>query len=155
MPGGAERREHKWLISPTRFLRKEGRRIFWITRITVNVRGLKDEIAISSTHEPMTLAGYADPTRLSTYAQIFRESPTPSADVAARALTPLALGQALGPDAVQSWLIPSYARNPREVCKGRSVFDVIWSVAVSTARKMTRPKLEDLQFIETVWDSNS
>jgi hypothetical protein len=40
----------------------------------------------------------------------------------------------------------------KEAAKGRTALEVDWSVAVSTSRTLSAPRIEGLKFIETVWD---
>ena len=36
--------------------------------------------------------------------------------------------------------------------KGRSTFEITWSVAVTTAGKFSSPRIESIEYIETLWE---
>jgi hypothetical protein len=60
------------------------------------------------------------------------------------------------PDPEPTGLFPSLfepTNYQREVvASGKSVFEVTWSVSVSTTQKFSNPKIESVQHIETVWE---
>ncbi len=38
------------------------------------------------------------------------------------------------------------------VTNGKSIFEITWSVSVSTTQKFSNPKIESIQHVETIWE---
>ena len=159
LPSGATRRENgKWYISSPRFIKKEAQRVYWITRISVEAEAYKYLGAGSrftlgtgqsegsivsggwSSHrlespssiriEPEEASGglYSFPSRIErTGGEMFAISPGSSIGLA----TP--------------W-------GKTRIATGKSIFEVTWSVSVSTNKRFTAPKIENMEFIETSWE---
>lgn len=39
------------------------------------------------------------------------------------------------------------------ITKGKTVFDIRWSVSLSTNNKLTRAVIDEIKYIDTVWDT--
>ena len=59
------------------------------------------------------------------------------------------------PDTIESLLAHASAKEPtsdKVIAKGKTIFDIIWSVSVSTTEKFSKPKMESIEFIENIWE---
>jgi hypothetical protein len=155
VPSGASRRSNtRWLIAAPRFVRKEARRVFWATRITVEATAFARVPAPRFEHPPSTdaeipgsaglLAAASSYLSDSARAKMLRSITEPPP-----ASPPAEAGHSL------SVLMNSYANlfgQEREVAKGRTALEVDWSATVTTARSLSAPRIEELRHVETVWD---
>ena len=51
----------------------------------------------------------------------------------------------------ETFITSDLGGKPKVVASGRAVYDVHWSTVINTARKLTKPQVQDIQFIEVVW----
>lgn len=147
-PGATRRSNERWLIAAPRFLRKEGQRVFWASRITIE--------ATAFAHVPPPRVELWPAAGAETLASI-----KPSSIVTSESASVKLSGgiRGLFPTVTASELSPSFW-NPygsvlgeeKEVAKGRTALEVDWSVAVSTSRALSAPRIDGLRFIETVWN---
>lgn len=138
LPAGADRRENDatWYIFDPRFLKKQGQRIHWATRVEVGTRALKREI-----ESPL----------LATFRAILGAQ-------AALKLPPSETRRELGPTSPLPSLgtggQPASLEEAKEtvVAKGKSIFSVTWSAVVTATKKFRLPKIEGIEFAETQWE---
>jgi hypothetical protein len=124
-----------WFVAGPRFVGKHGQRVTWATRVTVEAKALKHVPGTSLTINAAPPTGlWATTTPTPTNLYITSEQPqllTGLFDLGAH----------------------KSAMTEELVATGKTVFEVTWSVAVSTARKLSSPRVEELTFVETTWSS--
>lgn len=160
LPADATRRENgKWYISSPRFIKKEGQRVFWVTRISVEAAAYKYlSIGSSLTLDAGQIKGGIQSGsllsgRLQSPSSI-RVEPEgaysglyglPSRIGAPSGQLFVSTGSPVGLDA--PW-------NKTRIATGKSIFEVTWSVSVSMDQRFTAPKVENIEFIETSWEKD-
>jgi len=163
LPKGADRRENgTWYISSSpRFVRKDGQRVYWISRISVEGKAYKYVTApviaasrISLNTEGLVLSNdqYTGGGVVIGQTTIQASQPTiqlssPSIRSSQRDL--FNQQYALSPGLVT---LPTTPERESLIASGKTVFEVAWSVSVSTNQKFSAPKIEDIKFVETLWE---
>ena len=163
-PRGATRRDNgMWRISTPRFVRKEGQRVYWTSQVTVEGKAYKQVQSAVATAASVDIEGYLyqpylDPNVISLPGLAQSDMYAPGAYAPGvspyRAGSPVAmpayLGQLLGSRSLE---FSETGVSRALVAKGRTVFEVIWSVSISTKRKnFSGPKIEDIRFVEISWE---
>jgi len=128
-PKGCETRDNgTWYIGGPQFIKKEGQRIFWATRITVEAKAYNN---------------------LKEQTQELGKEPV-------RRLSELGLGMA--PPSQRRGLLSLLGASEQEkilVTEGSTIFEVDWSISVTTTTKsLSKQKIENIKFVETVWDQD-
>ena len=167
LPVGANQRNNlTWRIGLPSFIKKEKQRVFWATRIKVEC------ITYEYRYEPsVNLGTYGSygtqdigPTGpiLSDYT-IESMGPTGPAGPTGPSVDDWMLGQSgvsgtiSGPGGVVpsgpvstpgSWLP---MKRLKIQTSGETVFEVLWSVVITTKGKFTSPKIEEIDYVETIW----
>ena len=147
-------------IAPPQFLKKEQQRVHWSSRITFTANAYKYAASASTA------------SKLNDYLHALRAKPGPEAVDALGAGaystgTPFSNFLGLGaapPTGLAAGSVPSFitATSPSLldftaegtktlVKKGRTVFEVAWSTTVSSNKKLVRPKIDGISFVETIW----
>ncbi|MDP1924969.1 MAG: PIN domain-containing protein [Thiobacillus sp.] len=123
LPEGAESRESDGItISHPQFIKKEGQRISWNTRIRFKAKTFRLESSISDTPGLDSLPVSTD--------------------------SPAKVGIGLLANALRLY----GSKEKKLFKTGATIFDVKWSVTVDAKRKLLRPDIEQIAFSETVWD---
>lgn len=166
VPQGADERVNKsWFISVPRFMKKEGQRVFWATKITVAAEAYRSPTVF-------TYAWPSSASEVGTLPDISGFGPSGE----------LFLGEIKGkPPEEESWLtLPASITpnigaasiinvraggisnvgpmgigavpNKELVSKGEAVFEVVWSVVLTTKRNFKFPKIESINHIMTNWE---
>lgn len=145
-PRATTREVGKWFVSPPRFVNKQGQRIYWATRISIESKATRFE----STQPIYTGLGLALP---------YLPSSTTEEQ---EALNLLGLGE-LSEKPVSTVITPAtglatLSSDPPSLVKaivvnGKTEIEVEWNVSVSVAQRFSKPKIESINFIETVWDT--
>jgi len=161
LPAGAERYDvEKWTISRPQFVKKEAQRIYWTTRFKARFKALKSiprpviggysnvvGPLLSAQQEPAIKVGTGRglaslAASLPNLSEGFRStylSTFGKADLISALSSPLSLASvALADDQV--------------VAFGTADLDVSWSLLVTTAGKLTKPRVQSVDFVEVVWD---
>jgi hypothetical protein len=171
IPQKADTRENgTWSIHPARFVKKERQRVFWVNRISVEAKAYKYTEGEKAQVVPSSFGG---PTDLDLQLQA---SPSINlGDISRSVWTPQVEGKFIFPGSTQfgpklkagssgqylisepsspdNWLyLPTINREKTLVANGKTVFDVIWSVAVSTTGKFSNPRIELIEHVETLWE---
>jgi hypothetical protein len=150
IPTGAEARSVvNWLIHSPQFVKKDGRRVFWATRISVN----SEAFVYEPLAEPQREVGTAPP--LSGLSGLMVGKSTPSLGKP-MTLAEAALGYvppSTAASAVANWLsgFTPEPRQKRVVLLGKSTFEITWSILVSTRKIFSSPRIDEIKFIETTW----
>ena len=153
----AERTNHGWFIQAPNFVKKSGQRTFWNTRVRVEAEVFKwSEDTIL---QPLSIGDYQSSRGLgSTLGDITLRPAgaiTPG-DITLRppgAITPGIYGisgindYSLG----YSSIVPEVKNVKRKVGSGNTMFDVLWSVLVTTRKELRNPKVEDIKLVGTYW----
>jgi len=156
-PDGADLREHgTWKIGPPRFVKKRRQRVFWATRVSVEAKAYKWTTRYV---EPYYASGLLGPTM-----------------AGIQSIDSPALGPYILPDQVNigGWgtgdvgfapgvweakgIFPNMLGDQstqsvkKLVSSGKSVFEVHWSVTITTTGKFTSPNVESVEHVGTNWD---
>jgi len=160
LPKGATSRENgTWHIAPPSFLQKTGQRVRWLTTIKIDADGYNVEL-----REPSGLL--LTPAVPLEFSQLIgplggipATKPPGGLVLGGPAAQPLSVG-GLGADLGSRCLYrsafqygPVESTNARkvQVAEGYTLFHVTWSVIVTANAKLTRPKIENLEWKETRW----
>lgn len=136
-PSTVFRRNKTWQIEQPNFSRKEGRRIFWTSRIEIEL-------------EAGTVTRQDEPKNMVSLSSLLGSDTAPLA-------TPLSPPFGLP----TSWFQPvtspqnalsSYALLAPETRvvthKGQDIFEVLWSTEVTMSRELKKPNIEDIRHVE-------
>lgn len=131
-----------WWISAPIFKKKERQRVHWITHISVDATLSRYEYQVPS-------LGLLSGSPLS---QPIPPRSSSLLSIAQRLAAPASTG--LLPSKTSPSLAESLAVQPRkiEVNKGKTSFEVYWSVNITQNKRLTSPKIEKIQFGGTKWD---
>lgn len=138
-PSGADRRENgTWFIGPPGFVKKEGQRITWSTTVEVEAKAFKRQ-----------------PTAFRGGLRLLSEGPSV---LGLGSLLPPTLSPERGEqkEDINRRLMDLFTGKTAEealVAEGRSFFAVIWSHLVSTNQKFRSPKIDDIRFLKTDWET--
>jgi hypothetical protein len=139
IPKGATNRHNGfWHINPPKFMRKDGQRIWWTTLIRIETKASR--IAAGKVHLPafvgktFPLLGelpYYSPSGKSWQTQLFEETQTTVSSGSW-------VGH-LGGDTVTTH-------------EGGDIYEVVWSSEITTAKGLRRPRIEEINHVETKWE---
>ncbi|GEM_PF-1110912 len=149
-----------WRIGQSLFIKKQRQRVFWVNRISVDAETYRD-IATSNYKfaplepvEPVSFWPGKD-----TNAIVY---PTPASTQYFSAYPPLRLSSFATqenesitlrqPDYDASHTTLTDSKEKVLVKKGKTIFEVTWSVAVTTNGRLSAPRIESIDFIETIWE---
>lgn len=132
LPPAATRRENgTWYIHKPRFLKKNGRRVYWATKIDVAAQAFQPStdwsVALSSRQSLADLLKLNQPAL---------KNPEPLA--------------AENPAFTSGGTVP-LGPSDTLMTEGYSQFEVQWSVLVKTNRQLHKPELEGIDFVENKW----
>jgi len=145
LPAGAQRREGGgWYIIAPRFVKKEGQRVHWVTAINTEAKAF----TIPSTVVP---GAYGELLNILSGKQLL--SPSLGSSYLGSLGASVGAGMGSGPNLTVGQALGTLANAPeRQIAKGTSIFEVSWSVLVSTAGKFRDARIDDLKFIRTTWE---
>ena len=152
-PSGAESRSSDGIriTTPPEFLKKEGQRVFWSTKVTFKATASRIEY---SSFEPQQSIFAANTSGLGAASIAL-----PSGVGVMGSSSPYILGtsSAAGPYSANVYGTSSQLADvklPKSVVvrTGRSVFEVMWSAQVNQSKKLSKPKTVEITFVETTWD---
>jgi hypothetical protein len=152
LPAGADKYEvDKWTIGAPGFVKKQRQRIYWATRFEGSLHALK------SAPRPdwitggtgFTLADFSNlnPSNLIMYGGGYPATAVPISAFAERTRPTEGFVQPIG-----SVLAGG---EDKIIAHGTATLNAVWSLAVTTSGKLTKPQLESVDFIEIVWTSAS
>lgn len=152
-----ERTNHGWFIQAPNFVKKSGQRTFWNTRVRVEAEAFK-----WSEETILRPLGMGD-------SQLSGGVGLPLGDVTLKPLGAITLGDVTLPPTrgITSGNYGIYGINDyrlgfpssvaevknvkRKVGSGNTIFDVLWSVLVTTRKELRNPKVEDIKLVGTYW----
>ena len=172
LPSGAERYTvDEWTINPPRFVSKQGQRIFWSTRFQARLKAVKSPPAVEWQRASIIPTGSIESPTIDSYVLGSTGlSPTVDSLLGPTGPSPTVNSYVLGPTGLSptaniiGWKSPSTSgwvpavagilggENDQLVGYGTALLDVSWSLAVATSGTLTKPRLESVSYIETVWD---
>lgn len=147
LPSGADEREQgTTYIGPPRFVKKEGQRIFWVNRISVEVKAYKYESSPSTVSNIFGTSGLGlTPSYLSSPG-IGLQTHTPK-------LSSLILASIIDKSKVDIGSFPIIAGGKSLYKTGKIIFEVTWSVSVTRIKEsLSKPKIESVRYVEAVWE---
>lgn len=154
LPSGAERYVvDKYVIGTSAFLKKEGQRIHWSTRLDLRLRAMRS--FPRDTWASTSNVYMAPQTSASSITVPWVGNPSSnSLTLGAMMSPPLTL--TTRPVAEATWQVGNVtlgdAASEQQVGRGVASVDVMWSVAIATSGKLVKPQLEGVTFVEVVWE---
>jgi len=163
VPAGADSRENgTWYVGKPRFMKKEGRTVYWVSRIEVEATAYRFERR-PRTPAPQSLSMTSTTSAFGT-GQVF----IPNASFSQAPPLPLSVSSGITSSAPlyaepgspgftvyppSGGLLDLIYEVERKVFKkGFTVLEVEWSVRVNQHKKFSASKIEDLRFVETSWE---
>jgi hypothetical protein len=151
------RTDGTWYISAPNFARKEGRRIFWSSRLEIDV-----EAGVATMEEPKGIVPYGGPApsygnanTLGSYDPRGLLQSGGYSNLASAASYAGADSLASVPEALRnldwSWLAGTRGvlSSKRVVThKGRDIYEILWSAEVNMAKDLKKEKIEEIRHIE-------
>lgn len=148
--GTAFRNNRSWFIDSPNFSRKEGRRIFWKSRIDLKVEA--GIIKSASEQQGSVFVQNLEP--LSATHVVTSPQQNPTQFTLANLASPAALiqawglGEGYGLGSVQ--IQPTFGK--RVVTHlGHDIFEVLWSTDVSMSKELKKPVVDDITHVELRW----
>lgn len=168
VPKGAEERVNKvWFIKAPRFVKKEGQRVFWATRITVECEAYKYAEAAEfywtsaaseiGTMPDLTIYG---PTGDVYTGEIKGKTPDEADLWITQAGSTSSFGGmniAGGPNWENVGYTSPYmynvgGRTKELASKGQTIFEIVWSVILTTKRNFASARVESINYVATNWE---
>jgi hypothetical protein len=151
-PAGTMRRSNgTWQVTPPRFVRKEGQRMFWASRFSIEAKAYKQIPGQPAALENLTGINLAASynTLWPTGAILGGSIPGAAGNVPA---FPTGL-YAGGVPQLEGVKLSSLLGNETLAATGKTVVDVNWSASVNVKGAFSKPKIESIEFVETTWES--
>lgn len=135
VPEGAGRRTNgQWFIYKPTFVRKDGQRVFWSTRIEIECEARKKAEEINWTNLGRgAVGGLGDFGSLAV-------APSKKSSSFSEALRMVGTTPGI------------FSSLPSVAYKGRDSFSVGWSSELTTSTGLRKPRIEELKHLETRWD---
>jgi hypothetical protein len=157
LPAGASRRRRTTTaIAPPRFVRKEKQKIYWASRIELRSEAVAPLEYIISAPNNAFVSGLLSEARMPAQTSISFEPYGVQWPNAYKV-----------PDSIRGWYDvssnlgfggkvsstePAAISSDTVVGKGTSVFEVVWTVVVTTKQKLNHPTVESISYVGTEWD---
>lgn len=156
-PGTDKRQNGTWFIAHSGFIKKIDQRFYWATRINVEINAIKSESVESYAIQypylspQYHLLGWQPSIDIPTLQNLIQQelnsqqtTKLPNVSHGSKSI-----------DAISSVSTSSISKpllGVQKVIKGKSVFEVKWSVFISTTQKFSKAKIESINFIENIWE---
>lgn len=150
IPEGADRRENgAWIISTPGFLKKERQRVTWISPVEVEIKAFKFEwqsAGYSGWVEPSRIRSFTIPSQFPITGRVL--------DPAIRnaAVAGISTISTIGYSAPAERILHSVGPE-KVIAEGRTYFEVTWSHILSTNQKFRLPRIDDIRFVKTAWET--
>ena len=146
---GQYRENGMWYVIPPNFFKKEGQRVYWLTSISVKAEIyrdllLNDPFPSAESSGGLGLTGVFSPSGTGSSSLGLSSSQTPS--------TAVSTLRDITEHPTRKGLLSASRYEKRKERNGRSFFEVLWSVQVSQNGRISKARIEKIEFIETVWD---
>jgi hypothetical protein len=163
-PVGADWRSNgTWQIAPPRFLKKDGQRVFWASRLSIAASIYKE-----SPQQPLAYEHFFPRSLLTGNETMYGlgKLPTPGENLSIGSSTKLVGslvptlvyggGSAYGAPVVPQMTsvnINTFAGEQRLTATGKTIIEVNWSVSVNIKGVFSKSKIDSIEFIETIWEN--
>jgi PIN domain-containing protein len=138
----------KWLINTPRFLKKQGQRLSWISRIDARVKAVK-MVQYTSWPQPSKIIL---PSSGSEKSPLVGTTNLPPISFPSNvSISNLGFGQPSEAAFYGGGLL-SFPEQQQSVASGVATLDVTWSVSVTTKSVLKSPKLDGVAFVDIVWE---
>jgi hypothetical protein len=154
LPDGATRRSNgTWQLSHPRFVKKDGQRMFWVSRFSIQAKAYK-EIPNQITSETLSGLNIATPYNIASSYNVLPATTIFGLSNPVVSANPPTIpkgfyGGGFGEAYTGSVKLIG---NDTLVASGKTLVDASWSASVSVKGIFSKPKLESIDFIETVWE---
>jgi len=155
LPEGASSRVNGgWFIYSPNFVKKTGQTVYWSTRVEIKLKAYKSKETPYAS--PMTTITTTAPysavvNPLLPGAETVLSITQPQSDISlAEASKNVLLGD--DPYARRARLVDLMGPQRVLTHEGTEIFDVLWSVQVTTADKLMRPRIREIQHVEARWE---
>jgi hypothetical protein len=159
IPKGAdERRNGEWIIGAPTFVKKDGQRVSWATRIKIEANAYKqvaNKIYFTSGTIPTTIT-YPDVSALNNLGITYTPNTTISGSIDLGSASTVSFNP-------QNWSTANIASSASSsignvtydkelFAKGETVIQVLWSILVTTRKNFRTSKIEKIEHISTNWE---
>lgn len=152
-PGSSIRSNGTWSVSGPNFVKKTGPRIQWASRIEIETKASK--VASQSPVIAPALSKLAlqhGPSEMD--AALF---PSAADFLRSGSAAPNILGSAVPLSTLANVSQPSYnalwySQSTIQTHKGTDVYEILWSVDISSRRELRRPKIDDIRHVALTWE---
>jgi len=159
LPEGAERRGNEaWVIASPQFVRKEGQRVTWISQVRLEHGAYKTVYTAlaptTGSYPSGTLPGIISGSPGTIFPTAFTGGSVPVYSTGV--ISASSPGQVPYSGQPFSGIYGSYYTPqliPRDLLieTGRTIFEVEWSVVVTSTEKLKDPRIEDIRLIQALW----
>jgi hypothetical protein len=149
--GTAFRSDSTWLINRPNFARKVGRRIFWTSRIEIDVEAGNVTIEPESGAPSLHVGEGIMMPSISHGLGSFQAPWQGTMNISYNPSSPTSVLNSLWGGGTT--VIPSVNRVVTQ--KGRDVYEVLWSTEVTLAKELKKALIEDTKHIEIIWQPTS
>jgi hypothetical protein len=155
-PEGTDSRSNgTWYVPSPRFLKKEGQRVFWATRFSIETKAYKE-----ISRQPPLAYEHMIPGSIFSGPGKAYSLPTPSVPVENPPVNLVGVsvpsrwygGAPIMPQ-VTVGNLSLLAGDQRLAATGKTVIDVNWSVSVNIKGAFSKPKIDSIEFVETTWEN--
>lgn len=150
-PEGTSRRSNStWQLAHLRFVRKEGQRMFWASRFSIEAKAYKElpsqDIAWESA-PGINVASSYNTLWSPTVPTLWKGIPATVVNVSGSPTE--YYGKIAHTGGVK---VSSLFDTETLAATGKTVIDVTWSASVNVKGVFTKPRIEAIDFVETMWD---
>lgn len=148
LPAGADRYVVTgYTIATPQFVKKDRQHVHWSSRVDVKLNATKSvPLAVATTtFDPNSLIAPKNLTFLSEPISPSKVTIQGGSDWVSNLWKAYPSKVTISPD------LFSPPAAPQIVSSGRAAYDVNWSTTLNTARKLTRPQIDSIQFVEVRW----
>ncbi|SRR6266481_161447 len=145
-----------WHLTPPRFAKKEGQRVFWVSRFSVDANAYKEDARQFPAYQGVATTDTITPETTSWSGKL----PWQQLNTDLRLTTanwPQSYPQGMfvyeHEDINNMFILKDLRGTERLAFTGHTLVDVHWSVSVNVKGIFSKPKIDLIQFIETTWDN--
>lgn len=139
-PGATSRDEKGWTLFPPQFVKKDGKRMHWLSRLEVEIQTYRPPESKSEDPNSNAMRGlFGLPSVSTTLGALSITDTTSTAAAATKPVTTI-------------FSSPIFATERVPFKKGKTVFNITWSASVNQRRKLHSPELGRVTFEGTSWE---
>jgi PIN domain len=148
-PEGITRRSNgPWHLTPPRFVKKEGQRVFWVSRFSPEAKAYKNNTQQTSEYKSILFADALTTDRTS-WSPLLATINT-GGTVTTSGSVPGFYGGGHPMDMIS---LGSLAVNEKLAATGYTVIDVNWSITINVKGVFSKPRIDSIEFVETTWET--